>query len=74
MQKLDYHEAKKRINMFKCLTTYSELLRSIITSLCAFEVKRRVEFDDLWVWIARYEKKIVEKKPFMVEEIPSKIN
>jgi hypothetical protein len=34
-QKFDIYEAKKRINSFKCLTIYSELLRAIISSLCS---------------------------------------
>lgn len=34
--KFDSHEATKRINTFKCLSIYSELLRGIISSFCQF--------------------------------------
>lgn len=63
----DHQEARKRINIFKCLNNYSEILRAIVAGLCEFEPKRRIEFYALWKWIFKYEKRILNKEAFTVE-------
>lgn len=36
--------------------------------------RERLTWNDVWIWIRKYEKKILSKENFVIDELPFKIN
>lgn len=71
--KFDTVEATNLLNEWKSNTVYSEIFTAVISNLCEFQPEKRLEDDELWQWISKYEKSIKNKEDFVIEEAPLKI-
>jgi hypothetical protein len=71
--KFDTAEAAALLDEWKSNTVYSEIFTALVANLCSFQPERRIEDDELWQWLSKYEQPIRHKEDFVIEEAPPKI-
>jgi hypothetical protein len=45
----------------------------LVSNLCHFQPEKRLDGDELWNWISKYEHSIRNKEDFVIEEAPLKV-
>lgn len=60
--------------MWKTDLNYSEILRSLISCMCAVDPENRITAFELWEWISQYGDPICDKETFVIQEAPNKLH
>lgn len=62
----DANEATALLNEWRSNTVYSEIFTALVSNLCQFQPEKRLTDVQLWEWISKYEREILNKDDFVI--------